>query len=430
MNFLQSDLELSRHSYYAATTQRTSAQPPLQGRAQCDVAVVGGGLAGLCAALDLAEQGLDVVLLEAKEVAWGASGRNGGQLIHGLACDVSEIESQLGLDDARRVWNMSIEALDLVRERCRTHAIDCDLQDGFIGVATTPRKSRALSQWADRIERLYGYEMPRIAAQDMRRWVNGPRYDSGVYDPRSGHLHPLKYALGLARAARQAGVRIHEHSAVTRIERGATVTLHTAQGQVSARQALLAGNVYLQGVAPELEPRIMPVGTYIIASASMGEARANALIPSRAAVCDTNFVLDYLRLTADHRMLFGGEVSYSTRTPADLAETMRRRMVMTFPQLGDLPVEFAWGGFVDITLNRAPDFGRLDSNLYYLQGFSGHGLALTGLAGRIVAQAMAGDAGRFDLFSRLRHRRFPGGRLLRTPALVLGMAWYRLLDLL
>jgi gamma-glutamylputrescine oxidase len=430
MNFLQSDLELSRHSYYAATTQRTAPQPTLQERLQCDVAVVGGGLAGLCAALDLAEQGLQVVLLEAKEVSWGASGRNGGQLIHGLACDVAEIESQLGLADARRVWDMSIEALDLVRQRCEQHHIDCDLQDGFIGVATSPRKSRALSQWADRIERLYGYEMPRIAPQAMRSWVNSPRYDSGIYDPRSGHLHPLKYALGLAHAAKAAGVRIHEHSPVLRIERGATVTLHTAQGQVSARQALLAGNVYLQGVAPQLEPRIMPVGTYIIASAPMGEARANALIPSRAAVCDTNFVLDYLRLTADHRLLFGGEVSYSTRTPDDLAETMRRRMVMTFPQLGDLPVEFAWGGFVDITMNRAPDFGRLDSNLYYLQGFSGHGLALTGLAGRIVAQAMAGDEGRFDLFSRLRHRRFPGGRLLRTPALVLGMAWYRLLDLL
>jgi gamma-glutamylputrescine oxidase len=193
---------------------------------------------------------------------------------------------------------------------------------------------------------------------------------------------------------------------------------------------LLAGNVYLQGVAEPLERRIMPVGTYIVCSEAMDPALADSLIPTRSAVCDTNFVLDYLRTTNDHRMLYGGRVSYSTVTPPNLAESMRRRMVQTFPQLRDVKVQYAWGGFVDITMNRAPDFGRLRDNLYYLQGFSGHGLALTGLAGRLVAEAMNGDASRFDVFARLKHHDFPGGRLLRTPALVLGMAWYRLRDLL
>jgi gamma-glutamylputrescine oxidase len=217
---------------------------------------------------------------------------------------------------------------------------------------------------------------------------------------------------------------------VTALAQNGGATLKTPGGQVRAGQALLAGNVYLQDIAPALESRIMPVGTYIVCSEPVAPALADSLIPTRACVCDTDFVLDYYRTTDDQRMLFGGRVSYSTKTPANLQESMRRRMVDTFPQLAQAKIEYAWGGFVDITMNRAPDFGRIGSNVYYLQGFSGHGLALTGLAGRVVAEAMAGDAGRFDLFARLKHRAFPGGRLLRTPALVLGMAWYRLKDLL
>jgi gamma-glutamylputrescine oxidase len=208
--------------------------------------------------------------------------------------------------------------------------------------------------------------------------------------------------------------------------------LQTAQGQVEADFVVLAGNVYLDQfspqLAPQLAPRIMPVGTYIIASDSLGEARANALIRDRAAVCDTNFVLDYFRLSADHRVIFGGKVSYSTATPINLAEGMRQRMLAVFPQLTDVAVPYAWGGFVDITINRGPDFGRIDPNIYYLQGFSGHGLALTGLAGKLVAEAIAGQAGRFDLLSRIKHHPFPGGTALRTPALVLGMLYYRLRD--
>jgi gamma-glutamylputrescine oxidase len=430
MSFLSTDRDLARQSYYAATASRTTAYAPLAGSVQCDVAVVGGGLAGLCAALELAERGLDVVLLEAQQVAWGASGRNGGQAIHGLACDQTEIERQLGMADARRVWDMSIEAVDMLRQRSARHGIACDWRDGFLGVATNARKGRDLAEWADRIERLYDYPLTRVPAADMGKWVDSPRYHSGIYDPRSGHLHPLKYALGIAQAAAAAGVRIYEHSAVTSLTPGNTVRLGTAGGQVQAKQVLLAGNVYLQDIAPKLEKRIMPVGTYIACTQQMPQALADSLIPTRSAVCDTNFVLDYLRTTNDNRMLYGGRVSYSTVTPANLAESMRQRMVQTFPQLADVPIEFAWGGFVDITMNRAPDFGRLGSNLYYVQGFSGHGLALTGMAGRVVAEAMSGDASRFDVFARLQHHAFPGGRLLRTPALVLGMAWYRLKDML
>ena len=432
MPLLTTDQELTRNSYYAATAARDQTFPALQGSTACDVAVVGGGLAGLSAALELRQRGLEVVLLEAQEVGFGASGRNGGQAIHGLACEQATIEAQLGLSEARRVWDMSIEALDLIKERIARHAIACDWRDGYLGLAVNARKGAELAAWAERMAEVYHYPMAHIAPADIGQWIASPRYHSGIHDPRSGHLHPLNYTLGLARAAAEAGVRLHERTAVTALVHGANPVLRTAGGEVRARQVLLAGNVYLHGIAPQLEPRIMPVGTYIACSEVLAPALADSLIPSRAAVCDTNFVLDYFRTTNDHRMLYGGRVSYSTVTPADLSDSMRQRMVATFPQLADVRVEYAWGGFVDISMNRAPDFGRLPGagNVYYLQGFSGHGLALTGLAGRLVAEAMAGDASRFDLFARLRHRAFPGGALLRTPALVMGMAWYRLRDML
>jgi len=435
MDLLSADRELTRNSYYAATAERAQAFAPLQGSASCDVAVVGGGLAGLSAALELVARGFSVTLLEAMQVGWGASGRNGGQAIHGLACDQSTIEEQLGLDEAKRVWAMSIEALDLLRQRIRDHAIDCDWFDGYLGLATNARKGRELQYWAERMDSVYGFSQQHITPAELPSWIASGRFHSGVFDARSGHLHPLKYTLGLARAAASAGVAIHEQSPVQSLQPGESVRLRTPQGELKARHVLLAGNVYLQGLVPEIEPRIMPVGTYIACTEKLDQALADSLIPSRAAVCDTNFVLDYFRTTRDNRMLYGGRVSYSTVTPMNLAESIRQRMVGTFAQLASAKVEYAWGGFVDISMNRAPDFGRLPpaggyaANVYYLQGFSGHGLALTGLAGKLVAEAISGDASRLDVFARLKHRPFPGGRLLRTPALVLGMAWYRMRDL-
>ena len=430
MSFLQADRDLSRNSYYAATATRSERHPRLSEAIQCDVAIVGGGLAGLSAALDLRERGLDVALLEAREIGWGASGRNGGQAIHGFACGQEVFEGQLGLSDSRRIWDMSIEALDLIRARIAKYDIDCDWRDGFLGVATNARKGAELMAWADNIETRYGYPVTHIEPHEIQRWIDSPRYHSAIHDPRSGHLHPLKYALGLARAAKAAGVRVYENTEVTHLTQGSEARLSTAAGEVRASQVLLAGNVYLHAIAPALESRIMPVGTYIVCSEALDPALANSLIPSRSAVCDTDFILDYFRTTNDHRMLFGGRVSYSTKTPKNLQESMRQRMVDAFPQLGAARIQYAWGGFVDISMNRAPDFGRVAPNVYYLQGFSGHGVALTGLAGRLVAEAMTADASRFDLFARLKHRSFPGGRQLRTPALILGMTWYRLKDLL
>ena len=452
MSFLDTDSELAQHSYYAATVPRPDQAPALQGDLDCDVAIVGGGLAGLSAAIELADRGFDVALLEARQIGWGASGRNGGQALAGLACEQEAIEAQLGLDEARRVWTMTIEALTLIRERCERFDIDCDWRAGYLSLADSARKARDLQAWQARMQSLYGHDTEWISPAQLPHWIASPRFHSGLHDPVSGHLHPLKYCLGLARGARQLGVRLFEHSAVTRLEAaarpGGSVRLHTATGSVRAPHVLLAGNVYLQGLVPALAPRIMPVGTYIITSEVLETALARSLIPSGAAVCDTNFVLDYFRVAtqrqvpaAGERMLYGGRVSYSTATPMNLAASLQKRMVRTFPQLRGVGVEFAWGGFVDISMNRAPDFGRVSerlsgraaaglSNVYYLQGFSGHGLALSGLAGKLVAEAVDGDARRFDIFGRLKHRAFPGGKLLRTPALVVGMAYYRLKDLL
>jgi gamma-glutamylputrescine oxidase len=427
---LKTDEKLTQNSYYAASVQRTQTYPPLAGDLDVDVCVIGGGLAGISAALELRQRGFTVALLEARQLGFGASGRNGGQVIMGLACDIDVIEAQLGHAVAQQVFAMAGEAIALIHERCAAHAIECDWQAGYLNAAIGSRKAKALHLWVDQMRLRYGYEQRFIAKSEVSQWIGSDRFSALAHDPISGHLHPLKYTLGLGRAADTAGVKIFENTAARRIEHGASALVHTDQGVVRCQQVVLAGNVYGTNLAPPLDSRIMPVGTYIIGSAPLSKARANALIPSRSAICDTNFVLDYFRLSADDRMIFGGRVSYSTVTPMNLAPTMKARMLRVFPQLEDLQVQYAWGGFVDITMNRAPDFGRLANNVYYLQGFSGHGLALTGLAGKLVAQAIAGDAQRFDVFARLKHHNFPGGKLLRLPALVAAMAWYRLRDLL
>ena len=433
---LANDLKLTQHSYYVASANAQPDYPVLQGEMQADVCVVGGGFAGLSAAIELADRGYSVVVVEANTIGFGASGRNGGQLIAGLACEQAVIESALGFDAAKQVWNMSLEALNLVRERVQRFNIDCDLTDGFLGVSVNPKKGASLRQWYDNMATRYQYDAIAewIAPQEIGRWIDSPRYFNGYYDKTGGHVHPLNYCLGLAKAAASLGVRIFQHSAVTHMQQGETVQLNTEIGSIKAQFVVLAGNMYLPEVSPQLAPslgkRIMPVGTYIIGTEPIDATLAKTLIPSNAAVCDTNFILDYFRFSADHRMIYGGRVSYSALTPPNLTQSMQARMVETFPQLKSTPVQFTWGGFVDITMSRAPDFGRLSPNVFYLQGFSGHGVALTGLAGKLVAEAISGQAERFDIFSKIQHHVFPGGKLLRMPALVLGMAWYKLRDAL
>jgi gamma-glutamylputrescine oxidase len=419
-------------SWYAATANDARRHPVLEGTIDADVCVIGAGLTGVSAALNLAERGYSVALVEASKVGWAASGRNGGQLIGGFACDIDTFAPFMSEAEVKQIWAMGLETLDIVNARVAKHNIDCALTHGYFTAANKARDVDALKRWRDEAAQRFGYDRLRyVDAHDVGQYVQSSRYPGGLYDPDSGHLHPLNYTLGLARAAVDAGVRVFEDSAVTRLrdENGAHV-VETARGKVRAKFVVLACNTYLGALAPELSRKIMPVGTYVIATEPLGHARMAALMPAQTAVCDSRFVLDYFRPAPDTRLLWGGKVSYSTFEPRHLGEAMRRDMLKTFPQLADVKVDYAWGGFVDITMNRAPHFGRLKPTVYFAQGFSGHGVNTTGLAGKLIAEAIDGQATRFDLFGKIRHRDFPGGALMRTPALVLAMAWYRMKDLL
>jgi gamma-glutamylputrescine oxidase len=418
-------------SYYAASANPAPVRPPLEGDVGADVCVVGGGIAGCSAALDLAARGYRVVLLEARRIGWGASGRSGGQAIFGFGTSQQAIVPLVGLEAARRMWDVSIESLALLRRRVADHGIDCDLQWGHMHVATRERQRQELEQLQRELEDCYGYGDTRLLDRGgVESLLATHRYCAGLFDPGSGHLHPLNYTLGLARAAEASGATIHESTEVTSIGHGDERRVTTQRGTVIARHVVLARGGYLDGVRTAADWRVMPVGTYVVATEPLGEERMRALMRENYAVADVNFVLDYFRRSADHRLLFGGRVSYSGIDESDSGRATRARMLKVFPQLADVRLDHVWGGYVDITMNRAPDFGHLAPNVIYLQGFSGHGIAMAGMAGRLAAEAVAGQAERFDLFGRLPHRVFPGGRALRTPALVLGMLWYRLRDLL
>jgi len=418
-------------SYYAADCAPAPPRPALVGEHRCDVCVIGGGFTGLSAALDLAHRGFSVTVLEAERIGWGASGRNGGQIVPGYAGDFSKIVKALGRDDAQRVWNLGLESLDLLRDRVAEHGIDCHLVWGYLHAALNDRQMRGLADWAEATQRDYGGPAMRVVDRaGMAAVIETDRYVGGVLDPAGGHLQPLRYALGLAEAAERAGVRIHESSPVTELKTEGGCGAVTAQGSVRSEFAILAGNAYLGGLVPAIRPYVMPVGTYMIATEPLPDAVAARLLPTNAAVSDASFVLDYFRLSNDRRMLFGGGVSYSTLPPPNLAEAMRRRMLLVFPDLAEARVEYAWGGFVGITLPRFPHFGRIGDRVLFAQGFSGQGVALTGLAGRLLAETVAGQAERFDLMTRLPIPRFPGGRLMRMPLLVLVSLYARLRDLL
>ncbi len=424
-------MQPGRHvsSYYLATAIDLVDRPPLAGAVACDVAVVGAGYTGLSAALALAERGYSVVLLEAQRVAWGASGRNGGQLNTGLRKGPADLVAAYGRDDAKRLFDMAEEAKAMVRERIARHAIPCDLKPGVMLAALKASDLDWIREEADISREVFGYDKLTVLDRDgIRARLASTRYEAGMMDDGAAHLHPLNYALGLARAAEAAGARIFETSPVTAIERGPALTLKTPGGEVTAGFALLAGNAYLGRLEPRIAGAIMPISNYIIATEPLGEARARALIRDDVAVHDSKFVVDYYRLSADHRLLFGGGETYSRHDPRDIAGFVRRYMLRVFPQLADARIDYAWGGILAITLSRLPQIGRLEPNLYYAHGFSGQGVALTGLAGSLMAEAIAGQAERFDVLARIPHRSFPGGVLLRRPGQILGMLYYSLRD--
>ena len=420
MDWRLTDAELARDNLYEMSVKRGPAWPAFEGSSECDAAVVGAGLAGLTAALELAQRGFKVTLLDAGQVSGGASGRNGGQVLPGLACDMSTIESQLGADDARIIWRACAAAVDRLRERCATHGIDAEWQQGQLTVAVGQRKAARLVRDVQRLQDRYGHPLTMIPKDEMPAWIASPRYHAACYDTQAGHLHPLKLGLGLARAAAGAGVA--DARTQPGVAAGAWRADTAAHGDRHAqRPACRAGRQRgtWGALAPEVSARIMPVGTYVGATTRLDAALLKSLIPSRAAVCDTGrrarLFPSQRRRPPDLRRQ--GELQH--RDAARAGSSLHRRMSAVFPQLRHVRFDHLWGGFVDITANRAPDFGQLGrergASIYYLQGFSGHGVALTGLAGELVARALAGDSQGWDRFARLRHHPFPGGDLWRTP---------------
>lgn len=415
-------------NYYHATRQVDFTAAALTEDSTTDVAIIGGGITGVSAALHLAERGYKVALLEAQDVGWGASGRNGGQALPGFGCSLHKLRKLTGAAATRQLWDMSVEAVDLLHSRIARHDIPASPVLGYLHAAIKERQVRDLRDEQEELASLGAPAGRLLEGAELQSRLASPRYLAALEDRLAGHIHPYNYTLGLARAAQAAGADIYAQAPVRKIEPGAKIILHVGEHRVTASYLLVAGGAYLGGLEKKLTGYIMPVGTYIMATEPRDDVPG--LIPGNEAVADLNFVLNYFRRSPDNRMLFGGRVSYSTLPPPSLGSSMLRRAVQVFPQLKDAKVEYLWGGNVDITVNRAPHFGRLANNILFAHGFSGHGVALTGLAGKLAAETIAGQAERFDVFTRIPHTRFPGGRALRTPALLLATSWFRLRDML
>jgi gamma-glutamylputrescine oxidase len=416
-------------SYYVATAKGLIDRPALEGDLTADVCVIGGGFTGLSAALNLAELGMSVVLLEAERIGFGASGRCGGLIGTGQRKDVLELEKAFGVERSRQLWNFATLAMDEIRHRVASHDIDCDLQKGQLTGVHKKSYLGWAQELADTLTERYDYPFCRVlSAEETREYVATDDYLEGLYDPESLVIHPLNYALGLARAASDAGVRVHENSRVTGYSHTDPAVVKTAHGSVKASHVVLACNGYLGDLEPRSAGKIMPINNFMVATEPLGEERAHELISGRFGIHDTRFVVNYYRMSDDHRLLFGGGENYRPGFPRDIENFVRPYMIRKFPQLQDVAIDYAWGGTLSVTVNRLPHFGRLKPNVFFAQGYSGHGIPTANFAGKVIAEAISGVAGRFDAFASLPTYTFPGGTLLRYPGMVLGMLYYGLKD--
>jgi gamma-glutamylputrescine oxidase len=414
-------------SYYAASGLPQPERAPLRGAVQADVCIIGAGYTGLSSALHLAEAGFKVVVLEAARVGWGASGRNGGQLVHSYSRDIDIIEARYGKQAAGALGAMAFEGGQIIKERMARYGIDCHFKPGGMFTALSDKQVRQLEHHKALWEAHGHTQLQMLDARQTEQAVGTRRYKAGLLDHSTGHMHPLRLAQGEAAAFESLGGVIHERSPVTQIARGDTAVVHTSEGQVQARFVIVACNAYIGDLEPQLAARSMPCGTQVVATEPLGE-RFPEILPSDHCVEDSNFLLDYFRLSNDRRLLYGGGVIYGARDPAHIESIIRPKLLKTFPQLQGVKIDYGWTGNFLLTLTRLPEVGRLAPNIYYSQGCSGHGVTFTHLIGRVLSEVIQGQASRFDAFASLPHYPFPGGRLLRVPFTALGAFYYDLRD--
>lgn len=415
-------------SYYASSANPAPQRSPLIGEHETDVCVIGAGYTGLSTALLLLESGFRVTVLEAAQVGFGASGRNGGQIVNSYSRDIDVIERSATPHAAALLGQMAFEGGPIIRERIERYNIQCDLKNGGVFAAFNAKQMGHLAAQKSLWERYGHTQLELLDRQAIRRVVACDNYIGGLLDHSGGHIHPLNLALGEAAAVELLGGTIHEQSPVMRIERGASPVAHTPQGRVRAKFLVVAGNAYLGNLLPELAAKSMPCGSQVIATEPLREELARSLLPQDYCVEDCNYLLDYYRLSADRRLIYGGGVTYGARDPANIEAIIRPKMLNTFPQLQSVKIDFAWTGNFLLTLSRLPQVGRIGDNIYYSQGCSGHGVTYTHLAGKVLAEVLRGQAERFDAFAGLPHYPFPGGRLFRVPFTALGAWYYQLRD--
>ena len=415
-------------SYYQASALPVPDRKRLYGDIRADVCVIGGGFTGLSAALHLAEAGLSVALLEAHRIGWGASGRNGGQLGSGQRKEQPDLEAAYGMDAARAMWEIARESVALVKDLAARHKIKCALKPGIIHANHRKRYDREALELVDHMSRHYDYDLQYLTPDQLREEVKSPRYSAGVLDLEAAHLHPLQLARGLGTAAEVAGAQIFEMSEVVGVEQGDKVVVRTAHGQITADHLIIGCNGYLDGLESQVARHVMPINNFIIATERMDEAKMASIMAHDYAVADSKFVVNYFRFSEDRRLLFGGRESYGYRYPAEIKAFVRKAMVDIFPQTSDLKVDYGWGGTLAITMSRMPYLRRLAPNIYNASGYSGHGVGMATMSGRIMAEAILGQAGRFDVMSAIDAKGFPGGPSMRQPLLVAAMLWYALLD--
>ena len=417
-------------SYYAATVNEDTDYPVLEGAKSADICVVGAGFTGVATALTLAERGYSVALVEANRVGWGASGRNGGQLINGIS-GMAKIRKKYGEGIADMLWDLKWRGNDIIYERVEKYGINCDLKSGFVETALKTSQLAYLEEYAaEREHHNFPYEYEIWDREKTRTKLGTDAYHGGFLCHRDGHLHPLNLCIGEARAAHELGVQIFEQSPVTGIEHGDRPKVKTATGRVDADAVVLAGNAYSLLEPKHLSNLVFPARSYIIGTEPLSEDVVNEINPLDVAVCDLNEVVDYYRLSADKRLLYGGRCNYSGRDPTSIKASILPRMLAIYPQLKDVRIDYEWGGTIGIVLNRIPAVGRINKNVYYCQGYSGHGVSATHVMGEVVADAVAGTMERFDWFAGMKHFRIPGSRWMGNQIIALGMLYYRMRDLM